>query len=50
MALGVVICGCASLLGAVVTLLLVRKNTARAAVGVTGESAAEAAAVQYAGV
>ncbi|MFD3583534.1 MFS transporter [Streptomyces sp. NPDC058683] len=31
MALGVVICGCASLLGALVTLLLVRKNTARAA-------------------
>ncbi|MEU9339646.1 MFS transporter [Streptomyces sp. NPDC048278] len=30
MALGVVICGCASLLGALVTLLLVRKNTARA--------------------
>ncbi|MEU2424325.1 MFS transporter [Streptomyces sp. NPDC007851] len=30
MALGVVICGCASLLGAVVTLLLVRRNTARA--------------------
>lgn len=29
MALGVVICGCASLLGAVVTLLLVRRNTAR---------------------
>ncbi|MER6223033.1 MFS transporter [Streptomyces sp. 900105755] len=31
MALGVVICGCASLLGALVTLLLVRRNTARAA-------------------
>ncbi|MFE4964616.1 MFS transporter [Streptomyces sp. NPDC056660] len=31
MALGVVICGCASLLGALVTVLLVRKNTARAA-------------------
>ncbi|WP_316767101.1 MFS transporter [Streptomyces sasae] len=29
MSLGVVICGCASLLGAVVTLLLVRRNTAR---------------------
>ncbi|MFH9959774.1 hypothetical protein ACH4PR_00160 [Streptomyces mirabilis] len=37
MALGVVICGCASLLGALVTLLLVRKNTARAAVGAGGE-------------
>ncbi|MFK0021063.1 hypothetical protein [Streptomyces sp. NPDC090798] len=34
---GVVICGCASSLGALVTLLLVRKNTARAAVGATGE-------------
>ncbi|MDH6604594.1 EmrB/QacA subfamily drug resistance transporter [Streptomyces sp. SAI-208] len=33
MAVGVVICGCASLLGALVTLLLVRKSTARAAVG-----------------
>ncbi|MDH6545917.1 EmrB/QacA subfamily drug resistance transporter [Streptomyces sp. SAI-117] len=33
MAVGVVICGCASLLGALVTLLLVRKNTARTAVG-----------------
>jgi EmrB/QacA subfamily drug resistance transporter len=33
MAVGVVICGCASLLGALVTLLLVRKNTARSAVG-----------------
>ncbi|MFF5184525.1 hypothetical protein ACFY30_12160 [Streptomyces sp. NPDC000345] len=32
MAVGVVICGCASLLGALVTLLLVRGNTARAAV------------------
>ncbi|MFE2316578.1 MFS transporter [Streptomyces sp. NPDC059441] len=37
MALGVVICGCASLLGALVTLLLVRRNTARAEVGATGE-------------
>ncbi|MGC0352579.1 MFS transporter [Streptomyces sp. SAI-218] len=33
MAVGVVVCGCASLLGALVTLLLVRKNTARTAVG-----------------
>ena len=33
MAVGVVICGCASLLGALVTLLLVRRNTARSAVG-----------------
>ncbi|MEV5846202.1 MFS transporter [Streptomyces sp. NPDC051985] len=32
MSLGVVICGCASLLGAVVTLLLVRRSTARATV------------------
>ncbi|WP_240512979.1 MFS transporter, partial [Streptomyces griseoruber] len=32
MSLGVVICGCASLLGALVTLLLVRRNTARATV------------------
>ena len=30
---GLVICGCASLLGALVTLLLVRKDTARSAVG-----------------
>ncbi|MFJ9711517.1 MFS transporter [Streptomyces sp. NPDC101234] len=33
MSLGVVICGCASLLGAVVTLLLVRRNTARVTAG-----------------
>ncbi|MFG2968290.1 MFS transporter [Streptomyces sp. NPDC048288] len=33
MSLGVVICGCASLLGAVVTLLLVRRSTARATAG-----------------
>ncbi|RPE37848.1 EmrB/QacA subfamily drug resistance transporter [Streptomyces sp. Ag109_O5-1] len=33
MSLGVVICGCASLLGAVVTLLLVRGNTARVTAG-----------------
>lgn len=33
MAIGVIVCGCASLLGALVTLLLVRKNTARSAVG-----------------
>ncbi|MEU1161965.1 MFS transporter [Streptomyces sp. NPDC005921] len=32
MSLGVVICGCASLMGAVVTLLLVRRSTARATV------------------
>ncbi|MFG2936872.1 MFS transporter [Streptomyces sp. NPDC048282] len=32
MSLGVVICGCASLLGAVVTLLLVRRSTARTTV------------------
>ncbi|MCX4595571.1 hypothetical protein OG819_39680 [Streptomyces sp. NBC_01549] len=37
MALGVVICGCASLLGALAPRLLVRKNTARAEVGATGE-------------
>ncbi|MEU2739083.1 hypothetical protein ABZ656_27860 [Streptomyces sp. NPDC007095] len=44
MALGVVICGCASLLGALVTLLLVvRKNTARAAVGASGEPSARTA-------
>jgi len=43
MALGVVICGCASLLGAVVTLPLVRKNTARATAGATGESAVQTA-------
>jgi hypothetical protein len=42
MAIGVVICGCASLLGAVVTLLLVRKNTERAAVG-AGEPSVQAA-------
>jgi hypothetical protein len=33
MAVGVVICGCASLLGALVTLLLVRKNAVRPVVG-----------------
>lgn len=43
MALGVVICGCASLLGAVVTLLLVRKNTARSEVDATGEAAVQPA-------
>jgi hypothetical protein len=43
MALGVVICGCASLLGAAVTLLLVRKNTARVTVQATGESAVQTA-------
>ena len=39
MALGVVICGCASLLGALVTLLLVRRNTARAAAQVPVQTA-----------
>ncbi|MGW2962457.1 MFS transporter [Streptomyces sp. NPDC001220] len=39
MALGVVICGCASLLGALVTLVLVRRNTARAAAQVPVEPA-----------
>ncbi|MHB9864269.1 hypothetical protein [Streptomyces sp. YIM S03343] len=43
MAVGVLICGCASLLGAVVTLLLVRKNTARAAAGAQGETAVQTA-------
>jgi len=38
MALGVIVCGCASLLGALVTLLLGRKSTARSAVG-AGEPA-----------
>lgn len=33
MAVGVVICGCASLLGALVTLFLVRRSTAQATVG-----------------
>ncbi|MFD9321383.1 hypothetical protein ACFWDQ_27590 [Streptomyces sp. NPDC060053] len=33
MAVGVVICGCASLLGAVVTLLLVRRSTVQATAG-----------------
>lgn len=42
MAVGVVICGCASLAGAVVTLLLVRKNTARVAAG-ADEAAVQAA-------
>jgi hypothetical protein len=42
MALGVVICGCASLVGALVTLLLVRKNTARSEVG-AGEPRVQAA-------
>ncbi|MGW3289333.1 MFS transporter [Streptomyces sp. NPDC001002] len=42
MALGVVICGCASLVGALVTLLLVRKNTARSEVG-AGEPTVQAA-------
>ncbi|MCD9874896.1 hypothetical protein [Streptomyces guryensis] len=42
MAVGVMICGCASLLGALVTLLLVRRNTARAAVG-AGEPTARTA-------
>ncbi|MFF4353542.1 hypothetical protein [Streptomyces sp. NPDC001530] len=37
-------------LGALVTLLLVRKKTARVAVGVTGESAAETVAVWYTGI
>jgi EmrB/QacA subfamily drug resistance transporter len=40
MALGVVICGCASLLGALVTLLLVRGNTARSAMAKTAAQAA----------
>ncbi|WP_260845100.1 hypothetical protein [Streptomyces sp. SLBN-31] len=31
--MGVVICGCASLLGALVTMLLVRGNIARSTVG-----------------
>ncbi|MFC8436449.1 MFS transporter [Streptomyces sp. NPDC057253] len=42
MAVGVVICGCASLLGAVATLLLVRKNPGRQAAE-TGEPAIQAA-------
>lgn len=42
MAIGVVICGCASLLGVVVTLLLVRKETARETVP-AGEPTAQAA-------
>lgn len=41
MAVGVVICGCASLLGALVTLLLVRRNAARPAT----EAAVQPAAV-----
>ncbi|MGJ5749568.1 hypothetical protein [Streptomyces puniciscabiei] len=39
MALGVVVCGCASLLGALVTLLLLRGNSARAAVAAAVPSA-----------
>ncbi|MFF7986179.1 MFS transporter [Streptomyces sp. NPDC007901] len=39
MSLGVVICGCASLLGAVVTLLLVRRSTARATAGAPVQAA-----------
>ncbi|MFF3504610.1 MFS transporter [Streptomyces sp. NPDC003247] len=42
MAVGVVICGCASLIGAVVTLLLVRKNAARETAP-AGEAAVQAA-------
>ncbi|MEV7395213.1 MFS transporter [Streptomyces sp. NPDC091215] len=42
MAVGVVICGCASLLGALVTLLLVHKNTARSAIS-TSETMARTA-------
>ncbi|MDO0917040.1 hypothetical protein QQM39_41455 [Streptomyces sp. DT2A-34] len=40
MAVGVVICGCASLLGAVVTPLLVRKNTTRETAPVEAQTAA----------
>ncbi|MEV7390768.1 MULTISPECIES: MFS transporter [unclassified Streptomyces] len=39
MSLGVVICGCASLLGAVVTLLLVRRSTARVTAGAPVQAA-----------
>ncbi|MFJ9535794.1 MFS transporter [Streptomyces sp. NPDC101225] len=42
MAVGVVICGCASLLGALVTLLLVRRNTARSEMG-AGEASVQPA-------
>ncbi|MFJ3802561.1 MFS transporter [Streptomyces sp. NPDC090088] len=44
MAVGLVICGCASLLGALVTLVLVRKNTARSAIGTDGTLAQAAPA------
>ncbi|KPI20409.1 major facilitator superfamily MFS_1 [Actinobacteria bacterium OK074] len=42
MAIGVVICGCASLLGALITLVLVRKNTARETVGESATAVATA--------
>jgi EmrB/QacA subfamily drug resistance transporter len=45
LAVGVVICGCVSLFGAAVTLLLVRKNTARSAVGAPDEPTAQTAPV-----